>query len=89
MLKATSGDKVMYPLGERPDCYVSITPTRFWLLFVDSTRKAPATAALTGAEAIAAMKTHVAWTGKYVTTDQTADGIKIIAHVQSLMRSSR
>ena len=83
MLKATSGDKVMYPLGERPDGYVGITPTRFWLTFVDSTRKAPATAVLTDAEAVAMMKSHVAWTGKYVTADQTPDGIKVTAHVDA------
>jgi hypothetical protein len=27
-LKATSGDKVSYPLGELPTGYVSLTPTR-------------------------------------------------------------
>ena len=59
-LKATSGDKVTYPLGEKPDGYVTITPTRFWLLFVDSTRKPPATPTLTDAEAVAMMKTQVA-----------------------------
>jgi len=41
-LKATTGDKVTYPLGEQVVGYVTITPTRFWLLFVDATRKAPA-----------------------------------------------
>jgi hypothetical protein len=82
-LKATSGDKVSYPLGEQPAGYVSVTPTRLWLMFVDSTRKAPAAPALTDAEAIAAMKSHVAWTGKYSTADQTPDGIKTIAHVDT------
>src|ERR1700751_1334648 len=33
-LKATTGDKVAYPLGARVTGYVTITPTRFWLLFV-------------------------------------------------------
>ncbi len=39
--KATSGDKTSYPLGEHPGGYSGYTPTRFWLMFVDSTRKAP------------------------------------------------
>jgi len=43
--------------------------------------KAPAAAALTDAEAIAMTKSHVAWTGKYSTTDQERDGIKMTAHV--------
>jgi len=82
-LKATIGDKVTYPLGERMAGYVTITPTRFWLLFVDATRKAPATPTLTDAEAIAMMKTQVAWTGKYKTGEQTAEGIKLTAHVDA------
>ncbi len=82
-LKTTSGGKVSNPLGEHPAGYVSVTPTRIWLLFVDSTRKAPAAPTLTDAEAIAAMKSYVAWTGKYVTTDQTTDGIKLTAHVDT------
>ena len=72
-LKATTGDKVTYPLGEQVAGYVTITPTRFWLLFVDATRKAPPAPALTDAEAIAMMKTLVAWTGKYTTAEQTAE----------------
>jgi hypothetical protein len=82
-LKATTGDKVTYPLGERVAGYVTITPTRFWLLFVDSTRKAPAAPALTDAEAIAMMKTQVAWTGKYTIAEQTPEGIKLTAHVDA------
>jgi hypothetical protein len=82
-LKATSGDKVAYPLGEQVAGYVTITPTRFWLLFVDATRKAPATPTLTDAEAIAMMKTQVAWTGKYTTGELTAEGIKLTAHVDA------
>jgi hypothetical protein len=82
-LKATTGDKVAHPLGEQVAGYVSITPTRFWLLFVDATRKAPATPTLTDAEAIAMMKTQVAWTGKYTTAEQTAEGIKVTAHVDA------
>ena len=29
------------------------------------------------------MKSHVAWTGKYTTADQTPDGLKITAHVDT------
>jgi hypothetical protein len=82
-LKATTGDKVAYPLGNQVAGYVTITPTRFWLLFVDATRKAPAAPTLTDAEAIAMMKTQVAWTGKYTTAEQTAEGIKVMAHVDA------
>ena len=82
-LKATTGDRVAFPLGERVAGYVTITPTRFWLLFVDSTRKAPAAAALTDAEAVAMMKSQVAWTGKYTTAEQTPEGIKLTARVDA------
>jgi Lipocalin-like domain len=82
-LKATTGDKVTYPLGEQVAGYVTITPTRFWLLFVDATRRAPAAPALTDAEAIAMMKTQVSWTGKYTTAEQSAEGIKLTAHVDA------
>src|SRR3954454_5205374 len=82
-LKATTGEKVAYPLGEQVAGYVTITPTRFWLLFVDSTRKAPAAPTLTDAEAVTMMKSQVAWTGKYVTGEQTAEGIKLTAHVDA------
>jgi hypothetical protein len=82
-LKATTGDKVSYPLGEQVGGYVTITPDRIWLLFVDSTRKAPAAAALTDVEAIASMKSHVAWTGNYSTAEQTLDGIKTTIHVDT------
>ena len=82
-LKAVSDDKVSYPLGDQVTGYVTITPTRFWLLFVDGTRKVPAAPALTDAEAIAMMKTQVAWTGKYTTAEQTAEGIKLTAHVDT------
>ena len=82
-LKAAIGDKVTYPLGEQVAGYVTITPTRFWLLFVDATRKAPAAPALTDAEDIAMMKTQVAWTGKYTTAEQSAEGIKLTAHVDA------
>jgi Lipocalin-like domain len=81
-LKATTGDRVSYPLGEQVAGYVTITPTRFWLLFVDGTRKAPAAPTLTDAEAVAMMRTQVAWTGKY-TTAETAEGIKLTARVDA------
>jgi hypothetical protein len=72
-LKATTGDKVAYSLGEQVAGYVSITPTRFWLLFVDATRKAPASPTLTDAEAIL----------KIMTGEQTPEGIKLVAHVDA------
>ena len=81
-LKAT-GDRVSYPLGEQVAGYVTLTPTRFWLLLVDATRKAPAAPALTDAEAVAMMRTQVAWTGKYTTAEQTAEGIKLTARVDA------
>ena len=82
-LTARTGDKTTYPLGPRAAGYVTITSTRVWLLFVDATRKAPAAPTLTDAETIAMMKTQVAWTGKYVTGEQTADGIRMTAHVDA------
>jgi hypothetical protein len=82
-LKATTGDRVSYPLGEHVAGYVTVTPDRFWLLFVDATRKAPAAATLTDAEAVAMMKSHVAWTGKYSTAEQTPEGIKLTARVDA------
>jgi hypothetical protein len=81
-LKATSEGRVSYPLGERPAGYVTITRTRFWLLFVDSTRQPPASPTLTDAEAIAQMKTQVAWTGRY-STERTPQGLKLTAHVDA------
>src|SRR5436309_847397 len=62
-LKATTANNIAYPLGEKAAGYVTITFERIWLLFVDATRKAPAAPALTDAEAIAMMKSQVAWTG--------------------------
>jgi Lipocalin-like domain len=75
--KATAGDKVSYPLGEHPGGYIEITPTRYWVMTIDSTRKAPGAATLTDAESVSLMKSHVAYTGKYdVDPAQTPDGIK-------------
>jgi Lipocalin-like domain len=82
-LKATTGSNVSYPLGDKVAGYVTITSDRIWLLFVDTTRKAPATPSLTDAESVAAMKSHVSWTGKYVTGEQTADGIRLTSRVDA------
>jgi Lipocalin-like domain len=82
-LKATTGNTLSYPLGEKVAGYVTITPDRIWLLFVDSTRKPPASPALTDAESVAMMKSQVAWTGKYVTAEQTPEGIKLTARVDA------
>jgi hypothetical protein len=46
-LKAVTGNIVSYPFGEKVAGYVTITSDRIWALVVDSTRKAPAAAALT------------------------------------------
>ena len=82
--KATAGDKVSYPLGEHPVGYTEITPTRYWVMAIDPTRKAPAATTLTDAESILLMKSHVAYTGKYdVDPAQTPDGIKITIHVDA------
>jgi len=83
ILKATSEGKVSYPLGDQVAGYVSITSDRIWLLFVDSARKPPVAPSLTDAEAVAMMKSHVAWTGKYSTEGQTPEDIKLTAHVDT------
>lgn len=82
-LKVTSGGEVTYPLGEHPSGFVTMTPERMWLLFVDSARKTPASTTLTDAEAVAMMKSHVSWTGKYTVGEQTSDGVKITARVDA------
>jgi hypothetical protein len=82
-LKTTTGDKISYPLGREPVGYMTMTSERMWLLFVDSTRKAPSAAALTDAEAVAMMKSQVAWTGRYTTREQAVDGVKVTAHVDT------
>jgi Lipocalin-like domain len=80
--KAATGDKVSYPLGEHPVGFVGITPDRFWVMLVDSTRKAPAAATLTDAEAVTMMRTSTAYTGKYAAS-ATPDGVKFTIHVDS------
>jgi hypothetical protein len=82
-LKATNGNEVSYPFGEKVAGYVTYTTDRIWVLVVDSTRKAPASATLTDAESIAMMKSHAAWTSTYTLAEQTPDGIKVIAHVDA------
>jgi hypothetical protein len=82
-LKGLTAGQVKYPLGEQPSGYVTVTATRMWLLFVDSKRAAPTSAALTDAEAIAAMKTSVAWTGQYTIGEQNPDGLKATARVDT------
>jgi hypothetical protein len=82
--KATTGDKVGYPVGENPSGNIGFAPTRVWVMLVDSTRKAPAAAAMTDDEAVSLMKSHAAYTGKYdVDPVQTPDGIKITVHVDA------
>ena len=44
---------------------------------------ATATATLTDAEAVASMKSHVAWTGKYSTKEQTPEGLELTARVDA------
>ena len=87
-LKGLTAGLVKYPLGEQPQGYVTVTPTRMWLLFVDSRRAAPASAALTDAEAIAAMKTSVAWTGEYTIGGLSPDGLKATARVDTASSSA-
>ncbi len=82
--KASSGDKVSHPLGEKPAGLVGFSATRLLVMLIDSTRQPPAAAAITDPEAVALMKTHAAYTGKYdVDPTQTPDGIKITIHVDS------
>ncbi len=81
---ATSGNQVSYPLGEHPGGYLGFSPARFWVMLVDSTRKAPAAAALTDAEAVSFMKTSASYTGRYdVDPAQTPDGMKVTIHVDA------
>jgi hypothetical protein len=82
-LKGLTAGLVKYPLGEQPGGYVTVTATRMWLLFVDSRRPAPPSAVLTDAEAISAMKTSVAWTGQYTIGEQSPDGLKATARVDT------
>jgi hypothetical protein len=82
-LKGLTAGLVKYPLGEQPQGYVTVTPARMWLLFVDSRRAAAASAALSDADAIAAMKTSVAWTGQYTIGASSPEGLKATARVDT------
>jgi len=82
-LKSLTVGPVKYPLGEKPEGYVTVTAARMWLLIVDSRQTAPTSAALTDAQAIAAMKASVAWTGLYTIGDQSQDGLKATARVDT------
>ena len=82
--KAITGSQISYPLGEHPGGVVGYTPSRFWLMLIDTDRKAPIAATLTDGEAASLMKSHIAYTGKYdADPAQTSDGIKIVVHVDS------
>jgi hypothetical protein len=81
-LKATSGGNASFPLGDSPEGFVTMTRSRIWLLFVDPARERPATPTLTDAEAVAAMRSHVGWTGTYTLEDQ-ADGLKLTSRVDA------
>ncbi len=82
--KATTGDQVNYPLGEHPGGYVGFSPTRFWVMLVDTTRKAPASASMTAVEAAAFMKSSAAYTGKYIADPTpTPDGVKLTIRVDA------
>jgi len=82
--RTTNGEQTIYPLGEHPSGYWGFSPSRFWVLLINSARKAPAAAAFTDAEAVSLMKSHAAYTGKYdADPAQTPDGIKITVHVDA------
>ena len=81
--KSTNGNAVSYPFGEKVTGYLTYTPDRIWVLLVDPTRKAPASAMLTDAESVEMMKTHAGWTSTYTLAEQTPDGLKVIAHVDA------
>src|SRR5262245_31005125 len=53
---ATTGTQVSYPQGEHPGGYVEFTQDRFWSLLIGSSRKAPASATMTDAEAASLMR---------------------------------
>ena len=76
--KAIAGNDISYPLGPEPGGYIGFSPTRFWVMLADSTRKPPVSAALTDAEAISLMRSCVAYTGMYeLESPPTAEGSKI------------
>ena len=82
--KAITGDQVSYPMGEHPAGFLGITRSRVWIMLVDSTRKAPATATLTDVEALALMRSSIAYTAKYdLDPIKTEDGVKMTQHVDT------
>jgi hypothetical protein len=82
--RASTGEAVSHPLGERPDGYVGFDTERFWVMLVDSSRRPPAAAALTDAEAIALMRSCAAYTGKYkIDPTQTPEGMKMTVSVDA------
>src|ERR1700742_2794466 len=81
-LKTTSGGKASYPLRPTPEGFATLTAPRLWVLFVDSARQRPGSSTLTDADAIAAMKSHVGWTGTYTLEDHT-DGWKLTSRVDA------
>jgi Lipocalin-like domain len=82
--KSTTGNQVSFPLGEHPGGLVGYTASRIWVMFTDLDRKSPISATLSDSEAVALMKSHVAYAGRYdADPTQTPDGIKIVIHVDS------
>jgi hypothetical protein len=82
--QAITEGEVSYPLGRNPTGYIGFSPKRFWVMLADSSRKPPASAALTDAEAVALMRSSAAYTGTYDADEvQTADGIRITIHVDA------
>jgi hypothetical protein len=55
---------VNYPLGKHLGGYVGFSLARFWVILLDTTRKAPASAAMNDAEAVSFMETSPAYTGR-------------------------
>lgn len=63
--EAITGERVGYPLGERPAGYIGFSPTRFRVMSVDSDRKRPCSAALSDAEAIGLTRSSATYTGRH------------------------
>jgi len=88
-LKATSGGKVSYPLGEHPGGYAGYTATRAWFMLVGSNRKVPATASPSDAEAGLLMKSSAAYTGKYeVDPTPSKDGLRVTVRVDAAVNEA-
>ena len=95
IFEAITGDRVSYPLGQRPAGYIGFSPTRFWVMLVDSDRKQPGSAARSDAEAIALMRSSAAYTGRYEVEETLAAAeVKVTIHVdaasnEALVKSDR